>query len=227
MQHSCEAEGTMGEHGGVKITIDAPQWVSDEERAWALSVAELVYSGTESKYIDRSSFKKDIAEGRSKPFFSDKDKKSISETIEIIKVTWDCRTVSSDGVRGDIIFQIVVGIPGLEKFTVYISYWGMNKRMFNRYWITRGYENRARVHVSAETSVGRVNLGPLPDGEVDPATMARACIAGIETGVYYRKYILMLDLKTLDEIQALLLPRERETEYPRVEVLSDRLPEMK
>lgn len=215
----------MREFGGSKFTIDAPKWVSEEECAWGLKVAQLIYVGTQLKYVDRSNIKKDVIEGRI-PYSNDKSKKSIADSIEIIKATWDWVTAGSRGVEGDIVFQIVIGIPGLDKFTVYVKCWAMNKRRLNRDWILKGYIDAAfiRVYINkiSKEPVARVYFGPLPDGEVDPATIAKACIVAIETGVRFHRYLLIMDLEMLNEIQAALLLREHESEYPRVEISSDR-----
>lgn len=214
---------------GDKFTIDAPSWVSKEERAWALDVAQLIYEGTQLKYVDKSNLKKAVVEGnRHHLDYNHSDNyKTIADSIEIIKVTWDWRTSGSRGVTGDIIFQIVVGILGLEKFTVYIGYSAMNKRRLNRDWIIKGYENRVLVYVDKVSGmpIAYVDLGPLADGEVGPATMARACIAGIQSGVHFQKCLLMMDVETLNVIHAAILPSERESEYPRVEMSPNRRPE--
>lgn len=218
--------------GGSKITIDTPEWVSEEERAWAFRVAQFIYADTRLKYVNRSIFKNVIAEGHS-PYYANNDRKSLADSIEIIKVTWNILSLGGpsgpSGTFGEIVFQIVISIPGLEKFTVYLKFWSMNKRRLHRGSIGSELVVPMSVDVNkiAEKPVALVQVGPFKNGEVEPITMAKACIAGIGAGVHFQKYLLMLDLETLNEIQATLLLHGRENKYPGVEISPYRLPEEK
>lgn len=160
----------------MKITVEAPDWVTEEEKRWAFEVARLIYRFSDKKYLDAST-----------------SRIAVSDSIEVVKVTW-----GKDHIDQYITFIIVFHSYPLDEFKVFVRCYRtpINDR--------QPIEVRIYVQGITDESLARMFVGRKGDVVTRPEDTARGCVEGIQIAVHYQSHKFLQQGEILKQIDAAL-----------------------